>query len=170
MRARTWITVTGVLACAVAGSGGTAAVTSHHHPPAAPVRTDAQVTSQGETAFLTAVLKDLGDPVTGPNLTSLAGWVQQETPWPPVAANNPFDSELNEPGATVFNSDGVRNYPSPTEGAAATAATISNGFYPHITAALAQGTGVCNVPGAATDFLTWSNQFYSGPAGCPPPS
>ena len=74
----------------------------------------------------------------------MTAWVRHETSWPPAAASNPLDSTLPEPGSTIFNTIvlagggviHVQNYPDAAEGAAATAATIANGHYPRIIAAL----------------------------------
>jgi cell wall-associated NlpC family hydrolase len=55
------------------------------------------------------------------------------------AANNPFNTTQNAPGATTYNSLGVRNYTSPDQGIAATAQTLQNGHYGNILAALKKG-------------------------------
>lgn len=122
-----------------------------------------QVTSGGETAFIRATLADLGAPATRANITSLASWFAREFPsWPPAAADNPMASTMPEPGATIYNSAGVRNYASASQGAAATAATLANGHYPLITAALRSGRGLCGNPSLAGEFLTWSGGGYPG--------
>src|SRR5260370_703542 len=101
-----------VVVFAAASGGGTAAKVTHPPaaapPPAAP-RTDTPVTGSSETAYLTAVLKNLGDPVNGQNLTSLADWVKRETTWPPVAKYNPLNTTQQEPGATEFNTITLSN-------------------------------------------------------------
>jgi len=165
MRARTKVTVTAVALCAMAGYGTGHAATQPKHQPAG----EAPVSGPGETAFIKAVLADLRAPATGANVESVTAWVRHETSWPPVAASNPLDSTLPEPGSTIFNtivlaSGGVihvQNYPDAAEGAAATAATIANGSYPHIIADLTGGTGLCGDTAAAADFATWSGNGYS---------
>lgn len=165
MRARTKVAVTAVAFCAVAGYGTSHAATQPRHQPPG----EAPVRGPGEAAFIGAVLTDLHAPATDANVASVEAWVRHETSWPPVAANNPLNSTLPEPGSTVFNtitlaSGGVihvQNYPDAAEGAAATAATIANGNYPHITAGLAGGTGLCGDTAAAADFSTWSGNGYS---------
>ena len=165
MRARTKVTVTAVALCAMAGYGTGHAATKPKHQAAG----EAQVSGPGETAFIKAVLADLRAPATGANVASVTAWVRHETSWPPVAASNPLDSTLPEPGSTIFNTivlaDGgvihVQNYPDAAEGAAATAATIANGHYPRIIADLTGGTGLCGDTTAAADFATWSGNGYS---------
>lgn len=129
----------------------------HSHPRAI-------VTSASETAFIVAVLADLGAPKTPADISSMASWYLHEwSSWPPGAANNPWDSTLNAPGATDFNTFGngyhVRNYPSATEGAAETAQTLLSG-YPGIVAALRSGRGVCG-GSFSGEFLAWSGNAYS---------
>lgn len=125
-----------------------------------------RVTSGSENAFIRATLADLGAPATQANITSLASWFPHEFPsWPPGAVNNPMASTMPAPGATVFNSVGVRNYVSATQGAKATAATLANGHYPGIVAALRSGRGLCGNPSLAGEFLTWSGNGYSGVCG-----
>jgi hypothetical protein len=159
MRPRHLAISVGVVFAAVATSGGTVIV-----PAVRNAITRAPVTGHGETAFLAAILTDLHDPVTEANVSSLAAWVARETAWPPVAANNPLDSERPAPGSTPFNPAGVQNYQDAAEGAAMTAVTLANGDYPHILADLAAGTGLCTGdPATAADFLTWSNRAYSSP-------
>lgn len=165
MRARTKVTVAAVALCAMAGYG-----TSHAATGSKPRATgEAPVSGPGETAFIKAVLTDLHAPATAANIASVTAWVRHETSWPPVAANNPLDSTLPEPGSTNFNSVvlagggviHVQNYPSATEGAAAAAETIANGRYPAITAALTRGDGLCGDTALAVDFATWSGNSYS---------
>jgi hypothetical protein len=170
MRASTVI-IGGIFVLAAAGGTGAANHAAAHAVTTATRHTNAPVTGPGETAYLTAVLRDLGAPATSANLTSLAAWVRSENS---TAENNPLDTTLTEPGATWFNNiplaDGqvihVMNYPAATVGAAATAATISGGYYPHIDGDLTAGTGVCNDPATASEFLEYSGNGYSRP-DCP---
>jgi hypothetical protein len=177
MRPRHLAVSVGVVFGLVSTSGGAAAVVpavKHAITDAVtakkPARKAAPVTGPGETAFFTAVLRDLGAPVTRANLTSLAGWADREGPWGTVGKNNPLDTTQPMPGSTWFNtittSSGgvihVQNYPTATEGAEATAATIANGFYPHILGRLTSGTGLCeDLTATAAEFTTWGG--YSSP-------
>jgi hypothetical protein len=71
------------------------------------------------------------DPETGVPCNVLAGvvWIESEGS---NAAANPLDTEQPWPGATNYNSVGVKNYPSTTAGWAATITTLHNGFYPEL--------------------------------------
>jgi hypothetical protein len=121
------------------------------------------VAGGGERAFIGTVLAGLGAPATGADVSSLAAWFPHEFPsWPPAAAYNPMASEMPEPGSTAFNSAGVQNYVSATQGAQATAATLADGRYPRIVAALKSGRGLCGDSSLAAEFLTWSGGGYSG--------
>lgn len=116
-----------------------------------------------ETAYFTALLKSIGAPVTKANLDSLDDWYTHEnSSWPPAAAYNPLNTTQPMPGATIFNSDGVRIYANATQGVSATATTLLNG-YPGIVAALKAGNGLCGDTGLASEFLTWSGNGYSSP-------
>jgi hypothetical protein len=166
MRARTKVAVAAVAFCAMAGYGTGHAATRPRHGAAG----EAPVSGPGETAFIKAVLADLGAPATDANVASVTAWVRHESSWPPAAASNPLNSTLPEAGSTDFNTIAlagggvihVQNYPDAAEGAAATAATIANGSYPHIVAGLAGGTGLCgDTAGEAGDFATWSGNGYS---------
>jgi hypothetical protein len=113
----------------------------------------------GDKAFVRAVLADLHAPETQANISSLEAWLPHEST---KAAHNPMASTLKEPGSTTFNSIGVQNYVSSTQGAYATAATLANGYYPAIVKALRSGKGLCGNTSLAAEFLTWSGNGYSG--------
>jgi type II secretory pathway pseudopilin PulG len=115
------------------------------------------VTSASRKAFIRAVLADLGAPKTAANISSLEAWFPHENT---TAVNNPMASTMLEPGSTTFNSAGVQNYVSPSEGAHATAATLDDGYYPQIVKALRAGTGLCG-DSFAGELLTWSGNGYS---------
>ncbi len=73
------------------------------------------------------------------------------------AGYNPLNSTTWWPGATDYNSIPVRNYPSGAAGIAATAATLSNGFYNGIVADLRKGeqTAEMIVRRNAHEFDVW---------------
>lgn len=60
------------------------------------------------------------------NRRFLDAWAQAEGG---TARFNPLNTTEDWPGATVYNSVGVKNYPSGGAGVAATAATLLNGHY-----------------------------------------
>ena len=162
----------GIVVAAVAG--GHAATTAAHHPgrattadaaaEAAPaVIRAAPVDSGSKTAFIAAVLADIGAPDSSADQQSMAAWGAREGCWGCVGANNQWDSTLAMPGSTDFNTfDGdlhVRNYPTASEGAEATALTLEGG-YSLIVAALRSGAGICG-GGFASEFGRWSGGGYT---------
>jgi hypothetical protein len=122
----------------------------------------APVTGGSETAFIAAVLADLGAPDTSANQGSMAAWGAREGCWGCVGQNNQWDTILPMPGSWPFNTfDGdlhVQNYPTASEGAQATALTLKGG-YPMIVAALRTGAGICG-GGYATELGRWSGGGY----------
>lgn len=118
-------------------------------------------TNASQKAWFTALLKAIGAPVTTANLNSLASWYKHENgSWPPAASNNPLNSTLSMPGATTFNSVGVRNYASSQQGVTATAQTLNG--YPAIVAALKTGNGLCGATSTlSAAFHLWSGGGYS---------
>lgn len=144
---------------AAPGSSGSSSGTSR------PAVTEHVVSSGSEDEFFKTVLEDLNAPATSIGVHSLEAWYGHEyTSWPPKASYNPLDSTMTEPGSTNFNtfSTGlhVQNYPDPATGAKATAATLLNGNYPQVTAALQAGKSLCGSRFAA-EISKWSGGGYS---------
>ncbi len=75
--------------------------------------------------WATALLRAVAAPVCGNNLVSLVTWQTAENT---TAAWNPLATTQPAPGATDYNSVGVKNYPSSTTGIAATVATLRGGY------------------------------------------
>lgn len=97
-----------------------------------------QINTPGD--FGVALLQKLGAPVTKSNLQFLIAWSNEEGGhWHNGAHFNPLNTTLNESGATTFNSVGVKAYTSWDQGVTATAATLQNGRYNDIVAALKGG-------------------------------
>ena len=96
---------------------------------------DAYLTPSDGSGFNRALLTALGDPDTPQNEQFLSAWKQADG----GSADNPFNTTQGAPGATVFNSVGVKRYPSVSEGVDATAKTLTNGYYQGILDALASG-------------------------------
>jgi hypothetical protein len=86
--------------------------------------------------FAAAVLHGIGAPVTAANLHALLAWQRAEGG---SARFNPFNTTQPARGATNYNSIGVRNYTSYQQGLQATIATLKNGHYGGVLAALHQG-------------------------------
>jgi phage-related protein len=116
----------------------------------------------GETSYITAMLADMGAPATAANIQSILAWSRREFPsWPPAATWNLMATTQAAPGATNFNSVGVKNYPDPTTGARANAQTLLNGLYPNIVADLRSGKGLIGQSNIASELLKWSGGGYS---------
>jgi len=96
-----------------------------------------------------ALLGYLGLPATSQNLTAITSWELAEGGhWFNSARYNPLDTTMPEPGATVMNSVGVKAYTSWAEGFTATIATLHNGLYGPILAALRRGDDAVAVAAA----------------------
>ena len=161
-----WITVS-VFGTGTTGAAVHAVIHAVTRAPQAQAVSAAPVANGSETAFFTAVLRDIGAPPSSANLRALDLWLHREyaSGWPGGAKNNPLDSTQYEPGAWAFNtfngSEHVWNYPDATEGARATAATLGNGRYGLIVADLRAGGGLCDSR-LASEFSAWSGYGYSG--------
>lgn len=90
----------------------------------------------GEDAYYAAVLRGIGAPVTPANLAFMRAWKRAEG----GDDTNPFNTTQGAPGATNFNSVGVKRYASVESGIQATIQTLTNGNYAGIIAALKAGT------------------------------
>lgn len=106
--------------------------------------------------FSRALLLALRAPATSTNLAFLSGWYAREGS---RAAFNPLATTLPAPGATNFNSVGVKNYPSFEAGVAATAQTLLGG-YPRIVADLRAGDGFA-AGNEAGELSKWSGGGYT---------
>jgi hypothetical protein len=87
--------------------------------------------------FARDLLARLQLPQTAENIRAIDAWARAEGT---RATNNPLATTQGWENATRFNSVGVRNYQSYEDGLAATARTITNGYYPNIIAALRDGS------------------------------
>jgi len=73
------------------------------------------------------------------------------------ATYNPEDTEEPEPGATDYNPEGVKNYPTLEAGLAAFRSTLENGDYPEIVRMLRAGDDASRVL-ACPEWDTWAGQ------------
>lgn len=147
----------GIIAFFGLTGGGAVVVKALHHQAVKAVT----VVSGSENSFIRAILADMRAPATTANISSLAAWFPHEFPsYPPPAENNPMATKMSEPGASDYLSNGVKNYPTASEGAQATAATLTDGYYPAMVAKLRAGEGLCG-SSLAGEFLTWSGNGYS---------
>jgi len=93
-----------------------------------------------QVTWAQALLAALGAPGTTENLIALTAWEMAEGGhWYNTAHYNPLNTTMPAPGATSMNSVGVKAYVSWKQGFAATIATLRNGRYGAILAALARG-------------------------------
>lgn len=98
------------------------------------------------------VLSDGGWPTPG----AQAGLVAQAVEEGSHAAWNPEDTTEPEAGARAYNAAGVRDYTSETQGIEATLATLDNGDYPQVLAALKRGSAPAYVQAVANSpWGTW---------------
>lgn len=95
--------------------------------------------------FAAAILHGIGAPVTTANVHALMAWQRAEGGG---ARFNPFNTTQTAPGASSYNSVGVRNYTSYAQGLHATIQTLKNGYYPGVLAALHQGHNALAVAAA----------------------
>lgn len=84
------------------------------------------------------ILRGVGAPATPENIKFMNAWAQAEGG---SAENNPFNTTQGGAGVIGnYNSVGVKRYANPQAGIAATIATLKNGHYAPILAALHKGS------------------------------
>ncbi len=87
-----------------------------------------------------ALLVALRFPVTADNIAAITAWEMAEGGhWYNTAYYNPLNTTQRMPGATIFNSVGVKAYVSWKQGLEATMITLKNGYYGGILEALKRG-------------------------------
>ena len=87
-----------------------------------------------------ALLVAMRFPVTADNIAAITAWEMAEGGhWYNTAYYNPLNTTQSMPGATVFNSVGVKAYTSWKQGLEATMITLKNGYYGGILDALKRG-------------------------------
>lgn len=103
-------------------------------------------------------------PATKQNDAFLTEWQGHEGG---SASFNPMNTTQPAAGTTDYNSVGVKNYPSRQIGAAATAQTLRNGYYPAIVAALQSGDPYGKGDHAAInkELDTWGTGGFLGSGG-----
>lgn len=109
--------------------------------------------------FSRQVLRTIGLTPTNNRVNFLLAWMSGENT---AAAFNPLATTWPLPGATNFNSVGVKNYPSFEHGVYATAKTLLQpSYYSHIREALAADTSKLydSDPGLEQDFKTWGTGY-----------
>jgi hypothetical protein len=93
-----------------------------------------------QVTWAQAFLKSLGVPLTADNVAAVVAWEMAEGGhWYNTAYYNPLNTTQSMPGATVFNSVGVKAYTSWAQGLKASVITMRNGYYGGILDALRRG-------------------------------
>lgn len=134
---------------ASSGGGGTSGGGGSGH-----VRTVGGGASQ--TAWSKSLLASLAVPQTSGNVSSINAWQQREGGG---GQNNPLNTTWPMPGATDFNSVGVKNYSSIKQGLEATVLTLHGGGYNDILMYLRSGHGFVGITLAG--LSRWSGGGYS---------
>lgn len=98
------------------------------------------------------LLQQMGAPATKANLRFLDAWQRAEGG---NAAYNPLNTTQQAPGASAYNSVGVRNYGSPEQGLQATVETLNNGRYGAIVNLLRSGRATAGQLGQAVEASPW---------------
>ena len=109
-----------------------------------------------------ALLEQLHMPLTTQNTAAITAWEMAEGGhWHNSAHYNPLNTTMPEPGATSMNSVGVKAYTSWAQGFTATLATLHNGYYGGILAALRAGDNAIAVADAVA-ASPWGTGNFSG--------
>ena len=109
-----------------------------------------------------ALLQQIHMPLTSQNVAAITAWELAEGGhWHNSARYNPLDTTMPEPGATAMNSVGVKAYLSWAQGFQATIATLRNGYYGGILAALRSGDDAIAVADAVA-ASPWGTGNFSG--------
>ena len=108
-----------------------------------------------------ALLVAMRFPVTADNVAAITAWEMAEGGhWYNTAYYNPLNTTQGMPGATVFNSVGVKAYTSWKQGLEATMITLKNGYYGGILDALRRGNDATAVA-AAVGASPWGTGDFS---------
>jgi peptidoglycan hydrolase CwlO-like protein len=113
-----------------------------------------------QVTWAQAFVKALGMPMTADNVAAIVAWEMAEGGhWYNTAYYNPLNTTQSMPGATVFNSVGVKAYVSWAQGLKATVITIRNGYYGGILDALRSGNDAQAVAGAVASSPWGTGSF-----------
>lgn len=114
--------------------------------------------------------QDLKAPDSPATMQFFDAWAHEEHgsidgPWGGYdqgGAFNPFDTTLSEPGATDYNSVGVKNYTSEAQGLEATASTLEEAPYATLLADIRSGASLITLE-EAEDASPWGTAFPDVP-------
>jgi peptidoglycan hydrolase CwlO-like protein len=114
-----------------------------------------------QVTWAQALVKSLNMPMTADNVAAIVAWEMAEGGhWYNTAYYNPLNTTQSMPGATVFNSVGVKAYTSWAQGLRATVLTLDNGLYGGILAAL-RGGNDANAVASAVAASPWGTGSFS---------
>lgn len=133
---------------------------AHTHGPAAPSWSVG--TSPTAGAWARAFLAGIGAPTCGENRVLVVAWQAQEST---DARFNPLATTHPMPGATEFNSVGVKNYRSVTQGLAAARETLEQGAASYGYEAILASLRACNDAEATAWFVNasaWCSECTGG--------
>jgi len=117
-----------------------------------------------QVTWAQALVKSIGAPLTADNVAAIVAWEMAEGGhWYNTAYYNPLNTTQSMPGATVFNSVGVKAYTSWAQGLRATVITLNNGLYGGILAALRSGNDANAVAGAVASSPWGTGSFSVSP-------
>ena len=123
---------------------------------------DSTITSDDD--FYKSILTCIGAKPTKSNLMFMYAWRQAEGG---KAKNNPFNTTQKWPGATNYNSVGVKNYQTQQDGIQATCKTLKNGRYEKVIQGFKNDVGLSRLSDAVTsspwgtkDLLTRITKDY----------
>ncbi len=112
------------------------------------------------TGWEDAVLVVLGLPDSSENVLFLTTWHNYEQS---ACRNNPLNTTEPWPFAVNCNSVGVKSYASTSDGAKATVATLRNGNYPDVIAALRTGNpfAYAAISQVAAQLTKWGTPLFA---------
>lgn len=110
------------------------------------------VASEEDEDFYKAVLAGIGATVTPEKMKFLKAWRQAEGG---KANYNPFNTTKSAPGATDYNSVGVKEYPDRQTGLEATINTLKLSYYKDLVSRLLNDSSSAEQIASSPDLKTW---------------
>lgn len=151
---------------ATANQLGTRTTTALNTHEAAAAKAGGHASPQAVVSFVEQVLNLVGAPITASNVANMSAWANAEGGWMHNSALfNPMNTTMHMPGSSVMaggSSAGVQSYASLQSGIAATAATLLNGQYAGILAALRASAPFGAFEGAVAGSPWGTSAFASG--------
>jgi hypothetical protein len=125
---------------------------------------NSKTSSKDQKAWAQSVLKDLGAPATSNNINSITTWMQFEGG---LNHNNPLNTTLDMKGSTTWNSEGVKTYPTLSEGTQATVETLTGNQsksrgYDAIVNALKKGNTPTSDVLQLVNSSSWGTKIHGG--------